>query len=39
MIRVILCVEGKVSNHACDALAVALCHHHGARFRRLQGMV
>jgi crossover junction endodeoxyribonuclease RuvC len=39
MIRVILCIEGKVSSHACDALAVALCHHHGARFREIQGMV
>jgi crossover junction endodeoxyribonuclease RuvC len=39
MIRVILCVEGKVSSHACDALAVALCHYHGARFREIRGMV
>jgi crossover junction endodeoxyribonuclease RuvC len=37
MIRAILCIEGKVSNHACDALAVALCHHHGARMRAIQG--
>lgn len=39
MIRTILCIEGKVSGHACDALAVALCHHHGARFREIQGRV
>jgi len=39
MIRAILCIEGRVSNHACDALAVALCHHYGARFRVLQGTV
>ncbi len=37
MIRAILCIEGKISNHACDALAVALCHHHGARMRAIQG--
>jgi len=36
MIRTILCIEGKVSGHACDALAVALCHHHGARLRAMQ---
>ncbi|MBN2225117.1 MAG: crossover junction endodeoxyribonuclease RuvC [Deltaproteobacteria bacterium] len=39
MIRAILCIEGKVSSHACDALAVALCHHHGARLRAIQGAV
>jgi crossover junction endodeoxyribonuclease RuvC len=36
MIKAILCIDGRVSSHACDALAVALCHQHGARFRALR---
>jgi crossover junction endodeoxyribonuclease RuvC len=28
MVRAILCIKGKTSEHICDALAVAVCHLH-----------
>lgn len=37
MVRALLCLNGRVSADAADALAVALCHAHGRSLRRLLG--
>jgi crossover junction endodeoxyribonuclease RuvC len=39
MIRALLSLEGNLSHHACDALAVAVCHLHTDGDRTLRGAV
>ena len=39
MIRALFCIEGKVSQHACDALAVAVCHLHTQKTRTIMGAI
>jgi crossover junction endodeoxyribonuclease RuvC len=39
MIRALLRIKGKASGHACDALAVAVCHLHTDKGRAIRGAV